>query len=168
MGGRVQRKPVPFVPAFRRSVSCAIMTLVAALCFVALPAQSARAPLASGAWRVAPVPTPTGHWYAVDYVGGKWIALGNTAHVAVSSNGSTWSEHFAPAGSWQSVTYGNGKLVALSSVNASPHEMFSTNGVNWTPVSGPTGAWTGLTFGAGRFVGVSSLGQLTTSTDWVH
>ena len=144
------------------------MTLMAALCFVALPAQSATASLPSGAWRVAPVPTPTGYWYVVDYVGGKWIALGNTAHVAVSSNGSTWSEHSVPAESWQSVTYGNGRFVALSSVNASPHEMFSTNAVNWTPVSGPTGAWTGLTFGAGRFVGVSSLGQLITSTDGVH
>ena len=129
-----------FVPAFLRSVSGAIMILVAALCFVALPAQSARASLPSDAWRVAPVPTPTGHWYAVDYVGGKWIALGNTAHVAVSSNGSTWREHSVPAGSWQSVTYGNGRFVALSSVNASPHKMFSMNGVNWTPVSGPTGA----------------------------
>jgi len=46
--GRVERRPVRFVPVFRRSVAGATMTLVAALCFVALPAHIATASLPSG------------------------------------------------------------------------------------------------------------------------
>lgn len=117
------------------------------------------------AWNVAAEPSPTGSWYAIDYGDGEWVALGHSEEVAVSSDGSTWTEYPVPAGSWQSVTYGNGRFVALSSASANPEEIFSTNGRNWSAVAGPSGPWTALTFGDGRFVAVSSAGQVETSTN---
>src|ERR1019366_8723750 len=119
-------------------------------------------------WNVASAPSPVGSWSAVDFANGRWIALGDTPEVAVSPDGSTWTEYPVPPGSWQSVTYGNGEFVALSSVNASPEEMVSKKGVNWTAVSAPAGQWTSLTFGEGRFAAVSSRGQIITSTDGKH
>src|ERR1019366_10118116 len=142
----------------RLGVSAAIATLIAAVCFVALPVPSAMGSSTLSAWNVASAPSPTGSWFAVDFADGQWIALGHTAEVAVSPDGSTWTEYPVPPGSWQSVAYGNGEFVALSSVNASPEEMVSANGVNWTAVSAPAGEWTSLTFGEGRFVAVSSHG----------
>jgi hypothetical protein len=142
--------------------------LVIAVNFVALPGPSASGSTSVDAWTVASPPTPSGSWYAVDFVDGQWIALGHTPYVAVSPDGSTWTEYPVPAGSWQSVAYGNGQFVALSSVNASPEEMVSTNGTTWTAVTGPTGQWTGLTFGDGRFVAISSSGQIMTSTNGVQ
>jgi hypothetical protein len=115
-------------------------------------------------WSVATQPSPAGSWYAVDYGGGQWVALGHSADAAVSSDGSTWTEYPVPTGSWQSVTYGNGHFVALSSADVNPEEVISTNGHSWTAVSGPPGQWTALTFGDGRFVAVSSAGQIDTST----
>ena len=164
----MEGRPLRKIPAFRLRISAAITTLVVAVCFVALPAPDAMGSSPLSVWNVASAPSPTGSWYAVDFVDGRWIALGHTAYVAVSLDGSTWTEYPVPAGSWQSVAYGNGRYVALSSVNASPQEMISTNGVNWTMVTGPAGTWTGLTFGEGRFVAVSSLGQIITSMDGVH
>jgi hypothetical protein len=124
---------------------------------------------------VATSPTPTGSWFTVDFADGQWIALGHSADIAVSPDGSTWTEYPVPAGSWQTVAYGDGQFVALSSQNAGPEEMVSTNGINWTAVAGPPGQWTGLTFGEGRFVAVSARGQIVTSTDgmdwtepWYH
>jgi len=106
-----------------------------------------------------------GSWYAVGYGGGQWVALGHGVDVAVSPDGSTWTEYPVPSGSWQSVTFGDGHYVALSSVNASSEEITSTNGRTWVAVPGPAGPWTALTFGDGRFVGVSSTGQIDTSTN---
>ena len=159
--------PVRLRSAFRIGVSVAVTALVSAVCFVA-PSQELATASSPSAWQVALAPTPTGSWYAVDSGGGRWIVLGHSAEVAVSLDGSTWTQYPVPPGSWQSVTYGQGEFVALSSLNASPHEMVSTNGVNWTAVAGPAGQWTGLTYGAGRFVAVSSLGQIVTSSDGEH
>ena len=117
------------------------------------------------AWTAATAPTPLGSWYGVAYGDGRWVAVGNSPDVAVSLDGSTWSEYPAPAGSWQPVTYGDGRFVALSSTTTGLEEMTSTNGVNWTTTSGPTGEWTGLTYGGGRFVAVGTLGQIVTSTN---
>jgi len=116
-------------------------------------------------WNIATEPSPTGSWYAVNYGDGQWVALGRSADVAVSPDGSTWTEYPVPAGSWQSVAYGNGHFVALSSTSANPEELVSTNGGSWTAASGPAGPWTALTFGEGRFVAVSSAGQIDTSTN---
>ena len=113
----------------------------------------------SNVWNVATEPSPTGNWYAVNYGGGQWVALGD------SPDGATWTEYPVPAGSWRSVTYGDGRFVALSSTNANPEEIVSTDGRSWTAMSGPAGPWTALTFGAGRFVAVSSGGQIDTSTN---
>jgi len=152
------------IPAFRFGPSVVATAIAAALCVAVSPAQGAAGPPAN-VWTVAPVPSPTGSWYAVDFVDGQWIALGHTPEVAVSPDGSTWTEYPVPDGSWQSVTYGNGRFVALSSEQASPQEMVSTDGHVWTAVPGPSGAWTGLAFGEGRFVAVGSLGQIITSSD---
>jgi len=152
----------------RFKVPAVVVTLIAALCLCVPPVSAATGTVPVSSWRVVSTPALVGHWYAVDYIGGKWIALGRTARIAVSRNGTTWTEHSVPLGSWHSISYGNGLFVSLSSANAGPHEMVSTNGVNWTLATGPAGAWTGVTFGGGRFVAVSSIGQLDTSTDGVH
>jgi hypothetical protein len=141
---------------------------MAVACFVVLPSPSAMGSPSLSVWNVASVPSPTESWFTVEFVDGQWIALGHTADVAVSPDGSTWAEYPVPPGSWQSVAFGNGQYVALSSVNAGNEEMVSTNGINWTAVAGPSGPWTSLTFGEGRFVAVSSRGQIITSTDGVH
>jgi len=141
------------------------VTLIAVICFVASPMPVAMGSSTPNVWSVATEPSPTGNWYAVNYGGGQWVALGHSPEVAVSPDGSTWTEYPVPTGSWQSVAYGNGRFVALSSTNANPEEIVSTNGQSWTSNSGPTGPWTALTYGAGRFVAVSSDGQIDTSTN---
>lgn len=119
-------------------------------------------------WNIATEPSPTGSWYAITYGDRQWVALGHSPYVAVSPDGSTWTEYPVPAGSWQSVAYGNGHFVALSSTNANPEELVSTNGRSWTAVHGPAGPWTALTFNEGRFVAVSSAGQIDTSTNGIQ
>lgn len=156
------------IQTLRLAVPAAVTIVVAAVCLGGWPARGATGSPPPMVWTVAPEPSPTGSWSAVDFANGQFVALGHTADVAVSSNGSTWTEFPVPAGSWQTVTYGNGQFVALSSEDASPEELVSTNGVNWTSLAGPAGEWTGLTFGEGRFVAVSSNGQIITSTDGVH
>jgi hypothetical protein len=160
--------PVRLISAFRIGVSAAFAALASAACLVVPAQELAAASSPPSAWQVASAPTPAASWYAVDFGAGRWVALGHGAEVAVSLDGSTWTQYPVPPGSWQSLTYGDGEFVALSSQNASPQEMVSSNGVNWTAVAGPAGQWTGLTYGAGRFVAVSSLGQIVTSSDAEH
>jgi hypothetical protein len=140
-----------------------LMVAVGALSVVSMHRASAAGPMSS--WNVVSTPNPTGSWFVVKYLGGKWIALGHTSNVATSSDGVTWTEHSIPAGSWQSVTFGNGRYVALNAVDATPHEIVSTNGTNWSTVGGPDGPWTSVTYGGGLFVAVGSLGQIYTSSD---
>jgi hypothetical protein len=96
---------------------------------------------------------------------GQWVAVGHGADVAVSSDGSTWTDAPVPEGSWQTISYGDGEFLALSSAS---QEMVSTNGVSWSSIAGPPGPWTGLTYGEGRFVAVGSHGQIATSTNGVQ
>ena len=152
-------------PASRFATIVAATALIAVACFVASPIPVAVGSSTVSPWSIATEPSPTGSWYAVDYGDGQWVALGHSADVAVSPDGSTWTEYPVPAGSWQSVAYGNGRFVALSSTNASPEELVSTNGDSWTAAAGPVGPWTALTFGEGRFVAVSSAGEIATSTN---
>ena len=133
--------------------------------FAVSPIPAAVASSTGSTWNVATEPSPAWSWYSVNYGNGLWVALGHSPDVAVSTNGSTWTEYPVPAGSWQSVAYGNGRFVALSSTNANPEELVSSNGRSWAPVTGPAGPWTALTFGGGRFVAVSSSGQIDTSTN---
>ena len=155
-------------PGARRKVAAAVATLIAASSLVSPSVTGAVGSSTLAVWSVATAPSPVGSWSAVDFANGEWVALGDGAAVAVSTDGSTWTEHPVPTGSWKSVTYGNGQFVALSSVNASPEEIVSTNGVDWSAVSAPSGQWTSVTFGEGRFVAVSSQGQIMTSTDVRH
>lgn len=135
------------------------------MAFVVPPIPVAMGSSTPNVWNTATEPSPTGSWYAVTYGDSQWVALGHSADVAVSPDGSTWTEYPVPAGSWQSVEYGNGHFVSLSSTITGPEEIVSTNGQNWSAASGPAGTWTALTFGGGRFVAVSSAGQIDTSTN---
>jgi hypothetical protein len=139
--------------------------LLTGISYLASPSPVVSAALSPRVWNVASAPSPTESWFAIGYGNGKWIALGHGASVAVSPDGSTWSQYPVPAGSWDSVAYGDGTYVALSSVNSSTEEITSTNGISWTPMTGPVGSWSNLTFGGGRFVAVSSNGQIDTSSD---
>lgn len=149
-----------------RRLAISLTVAAGALTSVSLVNAAAAAPLSS--WTVDSAPSPTGSWFAVNYLGGKWIALGHTSNVATSPDGVTWSEHPIPAGSWQSVTYGKGRYVALNANDSTPHEIVSTNGVNWSVVTGPSGPWTSVVYGGGLFVGVGSLGQIYTSSDGIN
>ena len=139
--------------------------LIAVVCFVASPIPVAMGSATLNVWNIATEPSPTGNWYAVNYGGGQWVALGHSPDVAVSPDGSTWTEYPVPVGSWQSLAYGSGHFVALSSTNVNPEEIVSTDGTQWTVKSGPAGPWAALTFGDGRFAAVSSAGQIDTSTN---
>ena len=152
-------------PIIRFANLAAATALIAVACFVASPPPVALGSPAGTVWNVATQPSPTGSWYAVIYGDAQWVALGDAAVVAVSSNAATWTEYPIPAGSWHSVAYGNGRFVALSATNTNPEELISTNGRDWTSVAGPTGPWSAVTFGGGRFVAVSSSGQIDTSTN---
>lgn len=152
-------------PASRFGTIVAAAALIAVACFVASPIPIAMGSPTGNVWNIATEPSPTGSWYAVNYGDGQWVAVGHSADVAVSPDGSTWTEYPVPAGSWQSVAYGNGRFVALSSTNANPEELVSTNGHSWTSTTGPAGPWAALTFGEGRFEAVSSAGQIDTSTN---
>jgi hypothetical protein len=143
----------------------AASALIAVVCFVASPIRVASAGPSATLWHVANEPSPTGSWNAVIYADGQWVALGDSASVAVSTNASTWTEYPVPAGTWHSVAYGNGRFVALSSSSANPEELVSTNGRDWTAVTGPTGPWSAMTFGNRRFVAVSADGEIDTSTN---
>jgi hypothetical protein len=146
----------------------AATALIAVACFVASPLRVAVASPAGTLWNVATEPSPTGSWSAVIYADGQWVAFGDSAFVAVSTNAETWTEYPVPAGTWHSVAYGNGRFVALSSTNANPEELVSTNGRVWNAVAGPNGPWTAITFGDRRFEAVSSSGQIDTSTNAVQ
>jgi hypothetical protein len=154
--------------AFRVIAAATIATLTMAACLVAFPLREAIASASANVWSVATAPSPTGSWTAVAFGNGRWVAIGHGADVAVSTDGSTWTEQAVPAGTWQTITYAHGEFVALSSTNSGAQEMVSTNGLNWSAPSGPTDPWTALTYGEGRFVAVSSNGVIDTSTDGVH
>lgn len=168
----VKGRPSRGTPAVRFAVSAALATLTTAACLISVHAPEAMGSPALNVWNVATPPAPTEPWSAVAFGGGQWVAVGHGADVAVSSNGSTWTDQPVPSGSWQTVTYGDGEFVALSSAS---QEMISTDGINWRLVPGPSGPWTGLTYGQGRFVAVGSHGEIATSTDalqwsvpWYH
>lgn len=150
---------------FLRIAVLIVVTLVLALCTPSISETSASGSPGLGNWTVATAPSPTGSWYAVNYANGQWIALGDSPDVAVSTDGTTWSEDPVPAGSWHSVAFGDGEYVALSSIAAGPEEMISSDGINWTAIAGPRGSWASVIFDQGRFVAVGPLGQIDISTN---
>lgn len=160
--------PMSWTSVRRFLIAVATTTLAAYVCIAVIPARGATGAPSLSTWNIATAPSPTGSWSAVAFGDGQWIALGHGSEVAVSSDGSDWTEYPVPAGSWQTLAYANGEFVALSSVNATVEEMVSTNGTNWTAQSGPAGQWTGLTYGEGLFVAVGSHGQIVTSTNAVQ
>ncbi len=146
----------------------AVAAMVMAVSLITLPALDAVASSTLDTWTVAAPPSPTEGWTAVAFGNGRWVAVGHGAVVAVSTDGSTWTEDPVPSGAWQTVAYAHGEFLALSSTSAATEEMVSTNGVSWNAMAGPTGPWTGVTYGEGRFVAVGSHGQIATSTDGVR
>jgi hypothetical protein len=141
------------------------VALITAESLVVFPLSAASGSSTKSVWNIATEPSPPGSWYAITYGDGQWVALGHSQDVAVSTDGSSWTEYPVPDGSWQSAAYGDGRFVALSSTTTSPEEIESSDANNWTATSGPSGPWTALSFGDGRFVAVSSAGQIDTSTN---
>jgi len=58
--------------------TAASVTLIAVICFVASPMPVAMGSSTPNVWSVATEPSPTGNWYAVNYGGGQWVALGHS------------------------------------------------------------------------------------------
>ncbi len=155
-----------------------VVTLAVAAACLTLPLSMSPAS-AAVPWTLAQAPAPVGGWSTVDFLHGRWIALSHAGEIAVSSDGSTWSEQPAPMGSWQAAAYGSGRYVALSSADVVPNEMVSTDGVAWSTLPGPPGTpyqsgnpvlnghWTSVAYGHGLFVAVSSVGTVATSADGV-
>jgi hypothetical protein len=161
---------------------------VAATLIAAITVATALLPVSSTSastmtWTLAQAVPPAGGWSSVVFLHGEWIAFSASGQLAVSKNGSSWSEESAPVGSWHGAAFGAGRFVALSSTNALPDEMVSKDGVAWSTQTGPPGTpqqaghpslvgdWTGITYGHGLFVAVSSVGTVVSSTNgisWVR
>jgi hypothetical protein len=111
-------------------------------------------------------------WSSITYGNGVFVAVArNSADVAYSSDGSTWSSATIPGGvaSWYSVTYGNGEFVAVA--NNSADAAYSVDGSAWTLATLPSSSnWQSVAYGNGRFValatGTSSAAYSSDGSTW--
>ena len=109
-------------------------------------------------------------------VGYTDLTGGGVKRVAISSDGSTWTEVTTPSANnygpdWWSLAYGNGTYVAVArSYSGGPTDrliMSSPNAVNWTTRSMPvSGSLRSVAYGNGTFVAISEdLSIILTSSD---
>jgi hypothetical protein len=90
-------------------------------------------------------------WNAVHYADGKYVAVGNSATGAYSTNGTTWLSMTLPSSqNWIGLAYGNGIWIAITD---STVIAISSDGIVWSPatIPGILGSRS-IAFGGGRFV----------------
>ena len=69
----------------------------------------------------------------VVFAQGKFVALGGSGPVRISSDGVTWTTHNHNTGkSWNRLRYGGGKYIASTGNSGDGEIMTSTNGTSWT------------------------------------
>jgi photosystem II stability/assembly factor-like uncharacterized protein len=105
-------------------------------------------------------------FYAVEYLNGKFIAVGAQGFVMTSDDsGDTWSvPQYLFMGAMTSVSYGNGKYV-LGSDNSL--FFYSNDAISWTRTYWPSAGTNSICYGDDRFVAVGSAGGIMWSTDGV-
>ncbi|RPH85421.1 MAG: hypothetical protein EHM75_09765 [Desulfobacteraceae bacterium] len=95
---------------------------------------------------------------------GKFVAVGLSDKVHISSNGSVWQDKPLGTTYWlNGITYGNGKYVSVGLGGAI---LTSADGDTWEPKSSSTTEWLlGVAYGNGLFVAVGTKGTILTSPD---
>lgn len=109
------------------------------------------------------------NWDAIAYGNGRFVTLGTSGYVGVSTNdGSTWSTA-QPFGyeMWWGITYGDGKFVAgIGSGSTAGKLTTSSDGITWTePIRIGTAQWNHVAYGNGLFVANNYWSDFITSTD---
>lgn len=126
-----------------------------------------RTPLAAGGLTFVETygTPPNANWLSVAYGAGLFAAIANnTATVATSPDGITWTQRFLPTSTaWQAVTFGNGLFVAVATGVAVAAT--SPDGITWTVRSLPSAAnWSAVGYGNGVFVVVAGASSNAAAT----
>ncbi|GAB3945108.1 hypothetical protein GCM10028805_13660 [Spirosoma harenae] len=106
--------------------------------------------------------------FDVAYGGGKYVAVGNSGLIQISTDGVGWTTQVAPsqsAGALLGIVYANSQFVAVGS---SGRVITSPDGITWaSQVSGTTKFLWSIAYGAGRFIAVGDDGTAITSADGI-
>jgi hypothetical protein len=126
--------------------------------FVAVASNSVAAAYSSDDidddWSTTTLPGSS-NWSSVTYGSGKFVAVGEGAGGACSTDGITWTAMSISPTMRSSVIYGKDKFVAVGKNTVGA---YSDDGTTWstTTLPGSSGFWTGVAYGNDRFVAVSS------------
>jgi len=118
----------------------------------------------TGSGEMLPVPDDFSALLALTGRSPRFVAVGDSGSMALSSDGVTWAAiNAVGTANWNDVAYGNGRFVAVSNAGtASPYYnmAYSSDGISWTQISINSGSnyitWNGVTYGNGRWVAVGS------------
>lgn len=101
---------------------------------------------------------------AVIHDGQRFVAVGDTGTISVSTDGTSWTDAASAISSHlNGIAFGSGKYVAVGNDGAL---VLSYDGLHWEGVVSPTSrSLQGVTFGNSLFVAVGDKGALVTSTD---
>ena len=102
-------------------------------------------------------------WTAVDFGGGKYVAVASGGTQAgYSTDGTSWTTATLPSSStWTDVVYGPADSIWVAVASGGTAAASSTDGISWTARTLPSSStWTGVTYGTGRFVAVASGGTV--------
>jgi hypothetical protein len=105
----------------------------------------------------------------VAYGHGKYVAVGGSGELLVSTNSGVWQRLVAPT-PWlvTDVTFGNGIFIAVGATgNQTGTVLRSTDGINWTSNSIGASRLSACAFGNGRFVAADNL-KLFSSSDGIQ
>ena len=115
--------------------------------------------------------TATADILSIAYGNNRFVAVGDGATMAYSSDGESWTAitnnpfktNRVKDASMQAIAYGGGKFVA---VNVDGQVAYSADGINWTAANktAPAGS---IVYGNGRFVAVGRSGKVAYSADGV-
>lgn len=120
----------------------------------------------------------TNNWNAITYSNGKYVAVGGSGYITVSTNGVDWNTPKQVGSNvWNAIIYANGKFVVVGYKGQQAFATYSTDGIEWAapvPIPSLYGILRSIAFGNGKFVAVGyheyggkEYGYITTSTDGV-
>ena len=96
--------------------------------------------------------------FNVIFANGKFVAVGNSGRIAISTDGVTWNTATVGSKNLLSIEYGNGKFVVGDNAG---NITTSLDGETWeTPIAVSSGAWNAITYGNGKFVAVGDGGRI--------
>jgi len=115
--------------------------------------------------KMTPVAAPNAVYNDVCWTGGMFVAVGNSGHIATSSNGRMWVSAASPTTSTlRSIA---GTSTGIVAVGDSGRIVFSANGSDWQDrPNGATGTLVSVCASANRFVAIPTVGgYVITSSD---